>query len=50
LDSIISEVRRIFMVTQRLKEIKEPVTEDYIGTQDQMIDLLRSSQIRLREY
>jgi hypothetical protein len=26
------------------------VTEDYIGTQDQMIDLLRSSQIRLREY
>ncbi|MDB5106492.1 MAG: integral rane sensor signal transduction histidine kinase [Fibrobacteres bacterium] len=50
LNSIVSEVRRIFMVTQRLKEIKEPVTEDYIGTQDQMIDLLRSSQIRQRDY
>ncbi|MDB5050921.1 MAG: integral rane sensor signal transduction histidine kinase [Fibrobacteres bacterium] len=50
LDHIISEVRRIFMVTQRLKEIKEPVTESYIGTHDQMIDLLRSSQIRLRDY
>jgi hypothetical protein len=50
LNSIVSEVRRIFLVTQRLKEIKEPVTEDYIGTQDQMIDLLRSSQIRQREY
>jgi hypothetical protein len=49
LNSIVSEVRRIFMVTQRLKEIKEPVTEDYIGTQDQMIDLLRSSQIRQRD-
>jgi nitrogen fixation/metabolism regulation signal transduction histidine kinase len=50
LNAIVGEVRRIFMVTQRLKEIKEPVTEDYIGTQDQMIDLLRSSQIRLRDY
>ena len=50
LNSIVSEVRRIFMVTQRLKEIKEPVTENYIGTKDQMIDLLRSSQIRKREY
>jgi HAMP domain-containing protein/phospho-acceptor domain-containing protein len=50
LNSIVSEVRRIFLVTQRLKEIKEPVTEDYIGTQDQMIDLLRSSQIRQREF
>jgi hypothetical protein len=50
LNSIVSEVRRIFMVTQRLKEIKEPVTEDYIGTQDQMIDLLRSSQIRQRGF
>ena len=44
LNSIVSEVRRIFMVTQRLKEIKEPVTENYIGNQDQMIDLMRSSQ------
>ena len=50
LNAIVSEVRRIFMVTQRLKEIKEPVTEDYIGAQDQMIDLLRSSQIRQRDY
>ena len=48
LNSIVAEVRRIFLVTQRLKEIKEPVTEDYIGTHDQMIDLLRSSQIRQR--
>ncbi len=48
--AIVAEVRRIFMVTQRLKEIKEPVTEDYIGAQDQMIDLLRSSQIRPREF
>jgi nitrogen fixation/metabolism regulation signal transduction histidine kinase len=50
LNAIINEVRRIFLVTQRLKEIKEPVTEDYIGTQDQMIDLLRSTQIRMREF
>jgi two-component system sensor histidine kinase BaeS len=50
LNAIVNEVRRIFLVTQRLKEIKEPVTEDYIGTQDQMIDLLRSTQIRLREF
>ncbi|MEO6094303.1 MAG: HAMP domain-containing protein [Fibrobacteria bacterium] len=49
LNSIVSEVSRIFMVTQRLKEIKEPVTEDYIGVKDQMIDLLRSSQIRQRD-
>jgi nitrogen fixation/metabolism regulation signal transduction histidine kinase len=49
LNSIVAEVRRIFLVTQRLKEIKEPVTEDYIGTHDQMIDLLRSSQIRQRQ-
>ena len=50
LNSIVSEVRRIFMVTQRLKEIKEPVTENYIGAKDQMIDLMRSSQIRKRDY
>ncbi len=50
LDSIVAEVRRIFMVTQRLKEIKEPITENYIGTKDQMIDLLRSSQIRKRDF
>jgi|GEM_PF-3266134 len=50
LDSIIAEVRRIFLVTQRLKEIKEPITEDYIGSQDKMIDLLRSSQMRRRNF
>jgi nitrogen fixation/metabolism regulation signal transduction histidine kinase len=50
LNSIVSEARRIFLVTQRLKEIKEPVTQDYIGSKDQMIDLLRSSQIRRRDF
>jgi nitrogen fixation/metabolism regulation signal transduction histidine kinase len=50
LDSIIAEVRRIFLVTQRLKEIKEPVTQDYIGAKDQMIDLARASQIRPRDF
>jgi nitrogen fixation/metabolism regulation signal transduction histidine kinase len=50
LDSIVAEVRRIFTVTQRLKEIKEPVTENYIGDEDKMIDILRSSQIRPRDY
>lgn len=50
LNTIVSEVRRIFIVTQRLKEIKEPITENYIGTQDKMIDLLRSSQIRERDF
>ena len=50
LNSIVSEVRRIFLVTQRLKEIKEPVTQDYIGSKDQMIDLMRASQIRPRDY
>lgn len=50
LNSILGEVRRIFTVTQRLKEIKEPVTESYIGGSEQMIDLLRSSQIRKRDF
>jgi nitrogen fixation/metabolism regulation signal transduction histidine kinase len=50
LDSIIDEVRRIFLVTQRLKEIKEPVTQDYIGAKDQMIDLARASQVRPKDY
>ncbi|MBW8889220.1 MAG: HAMP domain-containing protein [Fibrobacteres bacterium] len=49
LDSIIAEVRRIFLVTQRLKEIREPITQDYIGDKDQMIDLARASQVRPRE-
>lgn len=49
LESIVGESRRIFTVTQRLKEIKEPVTESYIGDRDQMIDIIRSSQIRPRE-
>jgi nitrogen fixation/metabolism regulation signal transduction histidine kinase len=50
LQCIVSEVRRIFLVTQRLKEIKEPLVEDYIGNNDQMIDLARSSQIRKRDF
>jgi hypothetical protein len=50
LDSIIAEVRRIFLVTQRLKEIREPITQDYIGSKDQMIDLARASQVRPRDY
>lgn len=50
LDSIIDEVRRIFLVTQRLKEIREPITQDYIGQKDQMIDLARASQIRPKDY
>lgn len=50
LASIVAESRRIFTVTQRLKEIKEPVTENYIGDNDQMIDILRSSQIRPRDF
>jgi nitrogen fixation/metabolism regulation signal transduction histidine kinase len=50
LDSIIDEVRRIFLVTQRLKEIKEPVTQDYIGAKDQMIDLARASQVRPKDF
>jgi hypothetical protein len=50
LESILSEVRRIFLVTQRLKEIKEPVTQDYIGARDQMIDLARASQVRPRDF
>jgi methyl-accepting chemotaxis protein len=50
LDSIIAEVHRIFMVTQRLKEIREPITQDYIGAKDQMIDLARASQVRPRDF
>jgi hypothetical protein len=50
LGTIVGESRRIFTVTQRLKEIKEPVTESYIGEKDQMIDLIRSSQIRKRDF
>lgn len=50
LGSIVGESRRIFTVTQRLKEIKEPITENYIGDHDQMIDIMRSSQIRQRDY
>lgn len=50
LDSIIAEVRRIFLVTQRLKEIREPITQDYIGAKDQMIDLARASQVRPRDF
>ena len=50
LGTIVDEVQRIFIVTQRLKEIKEPITQSYIGDRDQMIDIIRSSQIRPRDY
>lgn len=49
LGSIVNEAHRIFIVTQRLKEIKEPITENYIDDQDKMIDILRSSQILPRD-
>ncbi len=45
LSSIMDEVQRIHTVTQRLKEIREPVTENYIDEKDQMIDIVRSSGI-----
>ncbi len=50
LNYIIDEVRRIFIVTQRLKEIKEPISESYIGGKEEMIDLARSSQIIKRDF
>lgn len=50
LDTIVAEVRRIFLVTQQLKEIKELVTSNYTSDQDQMIDLARSSQVVRRAW
>ncbi len=50
LTSIINETQRIFTVTQRLKEIREPVTENYIDERDKMIDILRSSQVLKRDW
>ena len=50
LSSIIDETRRIFTVTQRLKEIREPVTENYTNDKDQMIDILRSSQFLKKDW
>ncbi len=49
LDGIIHEVNRISSITKRLKEIREPVTENYTGDNDQMIDLARASSIFRRE-
>jgi nitrogen fixation/metabolism regulation signal transduction histidine kinase len=43
LNAIIREVRRIFDVTQRLKEIKNPVVDKYVTEDTSMIDLKRSS-------
>jgi nitrogen fixation/metabolism regulation signal transduction histidine kinase len=43
LNAIITECRRIFDVTQKLKEIKNPVVEKYVGEETTMIDLKRSS-------
>ncbi len=50
LETIVTEVRRIFLVTQQLKEIKELVTSNYTSDQDQMIDLARSSQVVRRAW
>jgi nitrogen fixation/metabolism regulation signal transduction histidine kinase len=50
LNTIVSEVRRIFHVTQQLKEIKDLVTSNYTSDQDQMIDLARSSQVVRRAW
>jgi hypothetical protein len=43
LNAIIAECRRIFDVTQKLKDIKNPVVEKYVGEETTMIDLKRSS-------
>ncbi len=45
LASIMGEVQRIHTVTQRLKDIREPVTKNYIDDKEQMIDILRSSGV-----
>jgi HAMP domain-containing protein len=50
LNTIVSEVRRIFHVTQQLKEIKDLVTSNYTSEDDQMIDLARSSQVIRRAW
>ncbi len=43
LNKISFEVRRIFEVTQKLKGIKNPVVEKYVGEETTMIDLKKSS-------
>jgi len=43
LNSIIGECRRIFNVTQKLKDIRNPVLEKYVGEETTMIDLKKSS-------
>jgi len=50
LNTIIAEVRRIFFVTQQLKEIKELVTSNYTSEEDKMIDLARSTQVIRRAW
>jgi HAMP domain-containing protein len=50
LNTIVSEVRRIFHVTQQLKEIKDLVTSNYTSDEDQMIDIARSSQVIRRAW
>jgi C4-dicarboxylate-specific signal transduction histidine kinase len=43
LSTIIEQCRRIFEVTQKLKGIKNPVVDRYVGEESTMIDLKRSS-------
>ena len=43
LGKISKEVRRIFEVTQKLKGIKNPIVEKYVGAETTMIDLKKSS-------
>ncbi|MFC1584157.1 HAMP domain-containing protein [Fibrobacterota bacterium] len=43
LSVIMAECRRIFEVTQKLKTIKDPVVERYVGEETTMIDLKRSN-------
>jgi HAMP domain-containing protein len=50
LNTIIAEVRRIFLVTQQLREIKDLVSANYTSEQDKMIDLARSSQVIKRAW
>lgn len=39
LDTIATEVQRIFQVTQKLKEIRDPKVETYLGEEERMLDL-----------
>ncbi|MBF0429768.1 MAG: HAMP domain-containing histidine kinase [Fibrobacteria bacterium] len=43
LNIIIKESNRIFEVTQKLKELKNPIVEKYVGEESTMIDIKRST-------